>query len=178
MRIGTGVAEAAGSIAIAGTNARKNQTWAFPLGADRTNQQERGYECLLKNLSSASKVPYGNLAKNGVIEYKGVIFTCDEKSNSICLGDMTDSDNVITINLSGGGHLKVNRDNISQLSKAISMFSPEDINRILRALHQDAKIRSKQKEIDDLKADVGQEIASGASDAVTVSKRERFKIHF
>lgn len=126
----------------------------------------RGYEYVIQNLSSASKVPYGHLAKDGVIEYNGVVFTCDEKSNSICLGDMTDSDNVINIPLSGGGCLKVNRDNIGQLSKAISMFSPEDINRILRALHQDAKMRSKQKEIDDLKAGVGEEIASGTSDAV------------
>lgn len=126
----------------------------------------KGYEYLIQNISSASKVPYGHLAKDGVIEYNGVVFTCDEKSNSICLGDMTDSDNVINIPLSGGGCLKVNRDNIDQLSKAISMFSPEDINRILRALHQDAKIRSKQKEIDDLKDGVGEEIASGHSDAV------------
>lgn len=163
-----------GTMLLAGTEdedtTRKEQT-VFEAGdkSDILKAYEaasKGYEYLVQNLSSASKVPYGHLAKDGVIEYKGVLFVCDEQSNSICLGDMTDSNNVINIPLSGGGCLKVNRDNIGQLSKAISMFSPEDINRILRALHQDAKVRSKQKEIDDLKAGVGEEIASGSSDAV------------
>ncbi len=35
----------------------------------------------------------------------------------------------------------MNRDNIEDLSKAIAMFSPEDIRRILVALQQDAKVR-------------------------------------
>lgn len=124
-----------------------------------------GGECPIKNLRSPSKVPYGHLAKDGVIEYKGVVFICDEETNSICLGDMTDKKKVINITLSGGGHLKVNRDSIGQLSKAIGMFSPEDINLILRAIHQDTKIQSMQKEIEDLEAGVGEQITSGGSDA-------------
>ena len=47
-----------------------------------------------------------------------------------------------------GGCLKVNRDNIEDLSKAIAMFSPEDIRRILVALQQDAKVRQMQQEIE------------------------------
>lgn len=126
---------------------------------------KNGGECPIKNLRSPSKVPYGHLAKDGVIEYKGVVFVCDELTNSICLGDMTDKKKVLNITLSGGGHLKVNRDNIGQLSKAIGMFSPEDINLILRAIHQDTKIQSMQNEIEDLEAGVGEQIASGSSDA-------------
>lgn len=116
-------------------------------------------------LRPAPKVPYGHLAKDGVINYNGVVFTCDEKTNSLCLGDMTDPKKVINIPLSGGGHLKVNRANIDQLSKAIGMFSPEDVNLILRAIHQDAKARSVQKEIEDLENGVGEQIADGGAAA-------------
>lgn len=115
-----------------------------------------GDENPIKNLRAVSKVPYGYLAKDGVIEYNGVVFTCDERSNSICLGDVSDRNKVISITLSGGGHLLVNRENLGQLSKAIGMFSPEDVNLILRAIHQDTKIQSMQKEIDDLEAGVGE----------------------
>ena len=53
-----------------------------------------------------------------------------------------------TVQLENGGCLKVNRDNIEDLSKAIAMFSPEDIRRILVALQQDAKVRQMQQEIE------------------------------
>ena len=114
----------------------------------------------LSAIRTAPKVPYGYMAKDGVISYNGVEFICDEKTNSICLGDMTDQKQVINIPLSGGGHLKVNRANIGQLSKAIGMFSPEDVNLILRAIHLDAKLQSVQNEVEDLEAGVGEEIAS------------------
>jgi hypothetical protein len=94
-------------------------------------------------------VPYGYLEQDGVITFNGVTFVCDEQSNSICLGDMSDSKNVLTIPLENGGSLKVNRDNIGDLSKAISMFSPEDVNRILRALADDNKAQEELREIDD-----------------------------
>lgn len=127
----------------------------------------KGGENPIENLRSASKVPYGHLAKDGVIIYNGVLFTCDEKTNSICLGDVTDKKQVINITLSGGGHLKVNRANLGQLSKAIGMFSPEDVNLIMRAIHQDTKVQSMQKEIEDMEAGVGEEIASGGDAAET-----------
>lgn len=101
-------------------------------------------------LRTVPKVPYGHLAKDGVITYNGVVFVCDEKTNSICLGDMDDRSQVITVTLSGGGHLKVNRNNIGELSKAAGMFSPEDLNLIMRAIALDTKIQSVQKEIDDM----------------------------
>ena len=115
----------------------------------------------ISNMMEAPKVPYGRLAKDGVIIYNGVCFVCDEKTNSICLGDVTDPKKVINITLSGGGNLKVNRDSIGQLGKAIGMFSPEDVNLIMRAIHQDTKLQSMQKEIEDLEAGVGEQIASG-----------------
>lgn len=110
-------------------------------------------------LREAPKVPYGRLAKDGVIVYNGVCFVCDEKTNSICLGDMTDEENVLNIPLSGGGHLKVNRDSLGLLSKAAGMFSPEDLNLIMRAISEDTKIQSVQKEIEDEKASIGNRIS-------------------
>ena len=111
-----------------------------------------------ENIRQASKVPYGYLAKEGIITYNGVTFVCDEKTNSICLGDMTDKKKVLNIPLSGGGHLKVNRDNLGDLAKAIGMFSPEDVNRIMRAIHQDTKIQSMQQEMEDMENSVGENL--------------------
>ncbi len=44
----------------------------------------------------------------------------------------------------------MNRDNIDALSKAIGMFSPEDVKRILEALARDNKIQQMKKELDDM----------------------------
>ena len=109
----------------------------------------------IDRMRQVPKVPYGHLAKDGVIEYNGVVFVCDERTNSICLGDMTDKSQVITVTLSGGGHLKVNRKNIGDLAKAVGMFSPEDLNLIMRAIAQDTKIQSVKKEIDDMENSIG-----------------------
>lgn len=144
-------------------------------GADRSEAVKvyeeafKGGPNPLENLLQAPKVPYGHLAKDGVIVYNGVLFTCDERSNSICLGDVSDPKKTINIALSGGGHLKVNRDCLDQLGKAIGMFSPEDVNLIMRAIHQDSKVQSMQKEIEDLEAGVGEQIASGNDAAETDS---------
>lgn len=104
-------------------------------------------------IRSSAKVPYGYLAKDGLIEYNGVIFVCDEKTNSICLGDVSDAKNTLVIPLAEGGCLKVNRDNLGDLQRAIGMFSPEDVNRILRAIAQDNKAREMQQELEDEEAD-------------------------
>lgn len=130
---------------------------------ERRSEAEKIYQAAAAGKSSidirqATKVPYGYLAKDGVITYNGVTFVCDERTNSICLGDMTDKKNVLNIPLSGGGHLKVHRDNLGDLSKAISMFSPEDVNRILRAIHQDTKIQSMQQELEEMENSVGESL--------------------
>ncbi len=106
-------------------------------------------EVLVARTGGSLDVPYGYLAKDGVIEYNGVIFVCDKIHNAICLGDMTDESNVLNIPLSEGGCLKVNRDNIGDLAKAISMFSPEDIRRIMEAIATDAKCQQMQQEMDE-----------------------------
>lgn len=106
-------------------------------------------EVLVARTGGILDVPYGYLAKNGVIEYNGVIFVCDEIHNAICLGDMTDETNVLSIPLTEGGCLKVNRDNLNDLAKAISMFSPEDIRRIMEAIATDAKCQQTQQEMDE-----------------------------
>lgn len=102
----------------------------------------------VENLRQTYKVPYGYLAEDGVIEYNGVTFVCDERTNSICLGNVDDKANTLIIPLSEGGCLKVNRDNLEELTAAIGMFSPEDINRILRAIAKDNKAREMKQELE------------------------------
>ena len=100
-------------------------------------------------------VPYAAREKNGVIEYNGVIFNCDEERNAITLGDTTNAANTLTIPLEKGGCLMVNRDNLGQLADAIGMFSPEDVNRILRAIAADNKARQMQQELEEDKNSLG-----------------------
>ncbi|TCL56943.1 hypothetical protein EDD76_110116 [Kineothrix alysoides] len=110
--------------------------------------------------------PYSYLAdENGIVEYKGVIFRCDNEKRELCLGDMSNRKNVIRIPLSGGGCLMVNRDNIDQLGKAIDMFSPEDINNILRALKLDAKIQEMKKEMEEMEDGIGKSSAEQNADS-------------
>lgn len=98
---------------------------------------------------SGKRCPYQALAKGGIIEYNGVTFVCDFEHNQITLGDVSNRKDCITVALSEGGSLVVNRDNLSDLSKAIGMFSPEDVNRILRAITLDNKVRQMQQELED-----------------------------
>ncbi len=97
--------------------------------------------------------PYSYLAdENGIITYKGVVFVCDNEKNQLCLGDMSDPNKVLNIPLSKGGCLRVNRDNYGDLAKAITMFSPEDINIIMRAITMDKRAQQMKNEIDDMKS--------------------------
>ena len=104
---------------------------------------------LMQKNGVSTEVPYSYLAKDGVIEYNGVTFVCDEEHNAICLGDMTNPEDVITIPLTEGGCLKVNRNNIIGLSKAITMFSPSDIRRIMEAIATDAKCQQMKQKLDE-----------------------------
>ncbi len=98
---------------------------------------------------TGTKCPYQALAKDGVIEYKGVTFVCDFLRNQITLGDVSNKKDCIIVALSEGGSLVVNRDNLSDLSKAIGMFSAEDVNRIMRAIALDNKIHQMQQELEE-----------------------------
>lgn len=116
-----------------------------PLGAD-----------LLERMNGKKKAPYSYLAdENGIINYNGVVFVCDDKKQTISLGDTSNPDNCLNIPLENGGCLVVNRDNLGDLSSAIGMFSPEDVNRILRAIAQDAKLQQMQNEIEEDKNSIG-----------------------
>ncbi len=107
-------------------------------------------EAIQKLLGKGKRAPYSLMAdENGIVKYKGVEFRCDYENNRLCLGDVSNLKNCITVGLEGGGCLVFNRENIDDLVKAIDMFSPEDINRIMRAIAQDAKLRQVQLQIED-----------------------------
>lgn len=102
--------------------------------------------------ATTNPFPYSHMADDSnIISYKGATFVGNSENNTLCLGDMSDKNNVLSIPLSDGGTLMVNRDNIGQLAKAIDMFSPKDINRIMKAISTDAKARSKEAEIENMK---------------------------
>ena len=107
-------------------------------------------EAIQKLLDKGNRAPYSLMAdENGIVKYKGVEFRCDYENNRLCLGDVSNPKNCITVGLERGGCLVSNRENIDDLVKAIDMFSPEDINRIMRAIAQDAKLRQMQVQIED-----------------------------
>ena len=113
-----------------------------------SGSKQRG-SSFLARVSSEKKAPYSYLKdETGNIVYKGVTFVCDDKKQQLCLGDMSNPNKVLNIPLSKGGCLRVNRDNLDDLVKAIDMFSPEDITRILRAIAQEKKLRNMELEID------------------------------
>lgn len=146
--------------------AKREQRERFRKEEDRA-EARRVYEAAVSGRGSAMEslhqtydVPYGYMAKDGEIEYNGVTFVCDSLTHSICLGDVGDKENTLTIPLEGGGCLKVNRNNLDELQKAIGMFSPEDVNRILRAITKDNKAKQMEQELEDEKSDVT-ELGSG-----------------
>lgn len=115
-------------------------------GAANAARQGNGF---LARLSGVKRAPYSYLQdETGNITYNGVTFICDDKKQQICLGDMSNPNNVLNIPLSKGGLLRVNRDNIGDLVKAIDMFSPEDMAKILQAIAKDKKIQEVELEVE------------------------------
>lgn len=136
-----------------------NNTMKAGTEEEETVQMGAGQE-LADHLSGKKRAPYDYLAdENGMISYNGVTFQCDTTYNTISLGDVSNKDNVLTIPLSGGGTLLVNKDNLDALSKSIGMFSPEDVNRILRAITADHKAEQMKMEIEDEESKVGEDVA-------------------
>ena len=86
-----------------------------------------------------------------VIEYKGTVFFCDQKTNALMLGDCSDRSKCITIPLAEGGSLVVNRENIGDLLDAITMFSKEDRGRIIEAIQQDRMAQRALRELEETK---------------------------
>lgn len=107
-------------------------------------------EAIKKLLYKGNRAPYSLMAdENGIVKYNGVEFRCDYENNRLCLGDVSNYKNCITVSLERGGCLVFNRENIDDLVKAIDMFSPEDINRIMRAIAKDAKLKQLKVQIED-----------------------------
>lgn len=98
---------------------------------------------------SGGHAPYDYLAKDGEIDYNGVIFRLDTKQNQLHLGDTSDKSKCLNIQLSGGGYLIVNKDNLGQLSDVIGMFNAKDQFLILNALMMERKIKEVKGEIDE-----------------------------
>lgn len=107
-------------------------------------------EAIEKLLGKGNHAPYSLMAdERGIVAYKGVEFRCDYEHNRLCLGDVSNPKDCITVGLEKGGSLVFNRNNIDDLVRAIDMFSPEDINRIMRAIAEDAKLRQIKMQIED-----------------------------
>lgn len=143
--------------ALEGTQKKKKGIATVRPLEDTIETQEEAVrgQSLTDHVNNKSKVPYSYLAKDGIVEYNGVVFVCDEVHSALCLGDMSNDKDVLTIPMSNGGVLKVNRDNIGDLSSAIGMFSPEDVRRILEAIAQDNKAQQMLQEIEEDKNTIG-----------------------
>lgn len=125
-------------------------------GLGTQNGQTRGSSFREHIDGTEKKAPYQHLAQNGTITYKGVTFVCDTDRNRITFGDVTDRSKCLNISLKGGGCLMVNRDNLSDLSQAITMFCPEDINRIMTAIAEDKRAQQMLLEKDEMESSVGE----------------------
>lgn len=98
---------------------------------------------------------YFSLAdESGKIVYNGVTFFCDKKTNTLTLGDCRLPENCLRIPLEEGGSLLVNRNNLEDLLKAITMFSPEDQRRILEAIQKEKMVDSTLNELEIQKNDI------------------------
>ncbi len=119
-------------------------------------KEQRG-SSFLARLSGEKRAPYSYMAdETGMILYNGVTFVCDDEKQQICLGDVSNPKEVLSIPLSGGGCLKVNRNNLGDLAKAIGMFSAEDIGRILRAIAKDNKVREFELYLEEVRKEAAQ----------------------
>lgn len=126
-----------------------------------------------QRMSGEKRAPYSYLAdESGCINYNGVNFFCDYEKNRICLGDVSDLRECICVGLSEGGSLVVNRDNLGDLADAIGMFSPEDVNRIMRAIAQDTMCQRKLHEIDEME---NGEVANSEGDVAQSREKEETK---
>ena len=152
-----------------------SKTFGEELAAKETVQKQDIVRQGRQARENEKKCPYSSLARDGIIEYNGVIFNCDYKHNAITLGDMSDEKKVLNIGLPSGGSLKVNVDNIGSISKAAGMFTPEDLNAIMRAIHQYTHLTRKLYEIEEEENEDARELAdeSKALDARELADESR-----
>lgn len=122
--------------------------------------EDNSFSSVLKGMGE--RFPYSSKANDGgVIEYNGVVFVGDEKKNSLSLGDMSNKNRILRIQLSGGGMLNVNYDNIGDLKTAIGMFSGRDQGIILKAIsnfhYEQGFVKDAEDEQAETIDDIGQE---------------------
>lgn len=108
--------------------------------------------------------PYDNMSQDGLtITYNGVTFSCSKTDHTISLGDTSNPKNVIRIPLSKGGTLLVNKNNIADLGRAITMFSTEDIGIILRTIAEFQKAASLEYEMEEDEMNTMERITENSS---------------
>lgn len=86
---------------------------------------------------------------DGTITHNGVTFVIDGLNRSISLGDVSKGNKVLSVRLSNGYELKVNWNNIDDLSRCLDLFSPEDVRRIMSAIELQKKCDSMDNEMED-----------------------------
>lgn len=99
-----------------------------------------------------NKNEYLAMAKDDMIFYQGVVFMCDRLTDTLTLGDVSDPNNCIRVGLSKGGSLLFNRNDAGSLMNAITMFSPEDQERIVKAIQIDNMAQKARKDVEDAKS--------------------------
>ncbi len=145
---------------VAGKNQEQNETAALEngrkQGTGRTVEEKKEFqEKLLKQIKGEKHAPYDYLATDGCINYNGATFICDTEKNRLCLGDVSNPNNCLIVSLENGGTLMVNHDQIGDLGRAITMFTPEDQKRIMYAVSMHKKAKELEQEIEDDKAGIG-----------------------
>lgn len=125
-----------------------NELSVFAMNSAK-NKEDNAFVEMIK--AKESSVPYGMLDRGGYVEYNGVHFVCDYQNNALCLGDMSEGQDIVSVPLEKGGSLKFNWDNLNELAQAIDMFSPKDINNILRAIAQHTQKKKIEAELDNEK---------------------------
>ena len=99
--------------------------------------------------SANPRNPYFAQAQDGMLSYAGLTFFCNEKNNALELGDVSNPKDVISIGLSNGGSIHVNKHDIADLLKCSGLFSAEDMDRIMAAYEKQKIAEQREKKIED-----------------------------
>lgn len=127
-----------------------------------------------KVIDETNQSPYGCMANaNGSVTFNDVTYQYHSDSKYLDLGDVSNEDNVLTIPLSGGDTLRVNRDNIDDLAKSIGMFTPQDQKRIMDAIRTDAKCKEKKQEVEDFQNKVYEQLLDKKENTYTTNSINR-----
>lgn len=94
---------------------------------------------------------YFAMATGDTLTYNGVTFSLDRKANALTLGDVSKRKDCVYVGLAKGGSLIFNRDNTDGVMDALTMFSPEDQERIVKAIQIDNMAQKAKKEVEDSK---------------------------